>query len=385
MARHSPPEESSDDIRYKPAEMTLRVREQEVAFVLEQAAYRISDGEERLLDEARMERMLRGIAAAISYNASPYHPVPERVVLSAPKAASSVEAERAAPAADRAQTVGGAGGSAAAMPPGEWPAAWEPRWHLDEVGLDREARMQIEAALAMIRQREKLYGEWGLQDTMRTGRSVVLNFYGPPGTGKSMTAEAVAGALGKRVLLVDYATLESKYVGETPKNIRSAFAEAARMNAVLIFDEADSFLGKRLTHVQQSADYGVNVTRSVMLMELERFDGLVVFTTNLLQNYDEAFRRRILAHVAFGYPDEAARAAIWRLHLPVRMPRSPETEPEWLAARYDDVSGADIKDMVLFAAAVCLQRGEERVALEHFDEACRMVRLRYGERGGSGI
>ena len=112
-------------------------------------------------------------------------------------------------------------------------------------------------------------------------RAIILNFYGKAGTGKSMAAEAVAKALGKKIYHINYSELESKYVGETPKNIRKAFECATRDDAMLIFDEADSFLGKRLTSVTQSADYGVNITRSVLLMELEKFAGVVVFTTNL--------------------------------------------------------------------------------------------------------
>lgn len=128
-----------------------------------------------------------------------------------------------------------------------------------------------------------------------------------------MTAEAVAKVLNKKVYHINYSELESKYVGETPKNIRRAFECATRDDAVLIFDEADSFLGKRLSSVTQSADYGVNSTRSVLLMELEKFSGVVVFTTNLISNYDEAFKRRILLSVYFDMPDEKARLQIWKL------------------------------------------------------------------------
>ena len=104
--------------------------------------------------------------------------------------------------------------------------AWE--WTLDDVSLNGGARAHIEAVLAMIRHREKLFGDWGLGETNPEGRAMALNFYGPPGTGKSMTAEALAGSLGKQLLLVSYAELESKYVGETPKNIRAVFQTASQ-------------------------------------------------------------------------------------------------------------------------------------------------------------
>ncbi|HCX70263.1 MAG TPA: ATP-binding protein, partial [Firmicutes bacterium] len=116
--------------------------------------------------------------------------------------------------------------------------------------------------------------------------------------------------------------LESKYVGETPKNIQKVFADAKQHDAVLVFDEADSFLGKRLTSVTQAADYGVNVTRSTMFMEIENYSGIVIFTTNLIRNYDAAFMRRILASVEFALPDQNGRQVIWGLLLPKDMPLS---------------------------------------------------------------
>lgn len=381
----------------KPVERTFTVREQEVTIVLEDAWFEVAEEAPggKLLDAMRVEQMLRGMVAAITHNASRNNPVPSRIVIRRGEDGGQAGGRTGPPdlgvapshrPGDRREHRGPPGGR---MRSGAEPAegcvtdAYEPRWTLDEVSLGTEARAHIESALAMVRHRRTLLEDWGLRDAMKSGRATALNFYGPPGTGKSMAAEAVAGSLGKRVLLVDYAGLESKFVGETPKNIRAAFAEAARQDAVLVFDEADSFLGKRLTHVQQSADYGVNITRSVMLMELERFEGVVVFTTNLLQNYDDAFRRRILAQVPFPFPDEAARAEIWRLHLPERMPCSPEIGPERLAAAYSDVTGADIKDMVLYAAALCLQQGAERVGLEHVDEAYRYVKRRYPEFGAA--
>ena len=214
-------------------------------------------------------------------------------------------------------------------------------------------------------------------------RAIILNFYGKAGTGKSMTAEAVAKALGKKVYHINYSELESKYVGETPKNIRKAFECATRDDAVLIFDEADSFLGKRLTSVTQSADYGVNITRSVLLMELEKFAGVVVFTTNLISNYDEAFKRRILLSVYFEMPDGEAREAIWKLHLGAKMPLHSEVTAESLAGRYEGISGADIKDMVFYAALYALEQEKEALDFSVFDYAYSAIRERYEDKGKS--
>ena len=217
------------------------------------------------------------------------------------------------------------------------------------------------------------------------GRAVCLNFWGSPGTGKSMTAEGVASYLNKKLLVVNYPELESKYVGETPKNIKKVFDKAKEENAVIVFDEADSFLGKRLENVTQSADYGVNITRSVLLMELEKFNGVVVFTTNLIDNYDEAFKRRILLSVYFDMPDEKARTEIWKLHLSEKMPLHPEVTAQSLAGRYDKISGADIKDMVFYAALYTSEKEKENMDFSVFDYAYVTIQGRYQNQGKQDV
>ena len=258
----------------------------------------------------------------------------------------------------------------------------EPRYALDQVYLPQPVREQIMEALLLVQNRVKLFNNWGLESTVKKGTGLVFNFYGPPGTGKSITAEAIAKEIGRPVMLVNYPNLESKYVGETPKNIQKVFADAKQYDAVLIFDEADSFLSKRLTSVTQAADYGVNVTRSTMFMEIENYSGIVIFTTNLIRNYDAAFMRRILASVEFTLPDRYGREVIWGLLLPSKMPLSDAVNPAVLAERYAGLTGADIKDAILLAALSCTRCQEERVDLTHFDLAYgRLLKRRLPEPG----
>jgi SpoVK/Ycf46/Vps4 family AAA+-type ATPase len=260
-----------------------------------------------------------------------------------------------------------------------------PFWKLDDVCIDTYSKNQILTALTIIQNVDKIYREWGLEKIFKNNRSVVLNFYGPSGTGKTMAAEAIASHLGKNLLVVNYSELESKYVGETPKNISAIFRAAEESGAVIVFDEADSFLGKRLTNVSQSADYGVNVTRSVMLMEIEKYSGVIVFTTNLITNYDEAFKRRILANVEFKLPDATARQRIWQTHIPKELPVAGDAAPDILAGRYEGISGADIKDMVLFAAVACIRENGSHVSLARFDSAYEYINKRnHYETDGSG-
>lgn len=246
-----------------------------------------------------------------------------------------------------------------------------PRWKFKDIYIDHKVLDTIERTLTIAKFKEKLFHEWNLGNGSGNGRAIVLNFYGPSGTGKSMTGEAIAGELGKKLYAVNYPELESKYVGETPKNIKKVFDKAQSEDAVLIFDEADSFLGKRLTNVTQSADYGVNITRSVMLLELEKFSGIVIFTTNLEKNYDEAFKRRILADIPFSMPDRDARKAIWDIYLNRGMPLNKDITSTLFADKYLGISGADIKDITLYAAVSALRRGGDSAILDvdDFDSA----------------
>ena len=124
---------------------------------------------------------------------------------------------------------------------------------------------QVKSILAELQYQKLIFEEWGMAEKHKLDKALSVNFSGPPGTGKTITSEALAHALNLKIVDVPYQFLESKFVGETPKNIAKAFEFATENKAVLFFDEADSFLGKRLESVTQSTDTAVNLTRSVML------------------------------------------------------------------------------------------------------------------------
>lgn len=208
-------------------------------------------------------------------------------------------------------------------------------------------------------------------------KALSINFSGPPGTGKTLTAEAIAHALNLKILDVPYEQIESKYVGETPKNIKGAFDFATENNALLFFDEADSFLGKRLENVTQSTDTAVNLTRSVMIKQLSAYQGIVVFATNLVRNYDPAFLSRIRWKVLFDLPTEEARAAIWKVQIPNQLPLDESVDFSELAKEFADISGRDIKNAV-FQAVVAAAREDKpkeakRVHQTHFQGAIREI------------
>lgn len=347
------------NIREKEIVKVVSIGQKDVRFRLQNAYVgQVGDNTE-LLDETLVDNMLELMAKAVKTNYSKYNPVPNEIIIR-----NTMSEKKEDKPADNKESQ-------------DMIESYEPRFALEQVALNEKVKEQIQTAIAAVRYKTKMTEEWGMSEYFSGNRAVILNFYGKAGTGKSMTAEAVAKALNKKVYHINYSELESKYVGETPKNIRRAFECATRDDAVLIFDEADSFLGKRLSSVTQSADYGVNITRSVLLMELEKFSGVVVFTTNLISNYDEAFKRRILLSVYFDMPDEKARLQIWKLHLSDKMPLADDVTAESLAGRYDKVSGADIKDMVFYAALYTLEKEKECMDFSVFDYAYVTIQGRY--------
>ena len=243
---------------------------------------------------------------------------------------------------------------------------------------------QIKTLLTKIRYHQVLYEDFGLKAVDPYGGRTAINLYGPPGTGKSFAAEAIADELGMGIIRVNYAEIESKFVGETPKNIRAAFEKAKESKAVLFFDEADSILGKRLTSISQSTDHAVNVSRSVMLMELDHFSGVAIFATNLAANYDTAFVRRILGHIAMPLPEATERAKLWQMHMPERLPvQLDERERERLVAESEGLAGGDILNIVINAASAALEREgvDCEIGLEDFRVAMEGVRRAKEEIG----
>lgn len=226
------------------------------------------------------------------------------------------------------------------------------RFRLDEdVALPAETRLQLDECLAKIRFHRTIYTDWGFGAVDPMGRCTVLNLYGPPGTGKTMAADALAGVLNLAIIEISIAELESKFMGETARNIQAAFNAAYEAGALLFFDEADTLLGKRLSSVTQGIDNEVNAMRSTLLIELERFEGIVVFATNFASNYDEAFVSRITHHVHFQLPDFDVRRQIWARMLVPTIPLADMREDiiEKAAELSDGFSGRDIRNAMRLA------------------------------------
>ena len=226
-----------------------------------------------------------------------------------------------------------------------------PKYKFSQMVLNEKVKSDLQNCVLLVKNMAKIYDEWGFSEIDPVRKSVI-NFFGPAGTGKTMSAHALANEIGKKILAVNYAEIESKFVGEAPKNLISAFEIAKNEDAVLFFDEADSFLGKRITSVSSSSDQAVNSLRSQMLMLLENYEIIVIFATNLNENYDKAFNSRIITNIKFELPDNNLRKeAILRL-MPEKAPvdseiLQDETLIEKLVNLSDGFSYRDLKNAIL--------------------------------------
>jgi SpoVK/Ycf46/Vps4 family AAA+-type ATPase len=252
-----------------------------------------------------------------------------------------------------------------------------PERTLADVVLPPRTQRTLEQALAEVRNHNLIFSRWGLGERHTSGRGLAFNFAGPPGTGKTLCAEAIAYELGMKLLVVDYAEAESMWIGETPKNIVAAFRAAAEKNSVLFFDEADAIATRRSAGAPLRADREANLTVNILLRELEAFNGIVIFATNLATNLDPAFERRIRTHVLFEMPGVEERARIWQLQIhPQKTPVAPDVDFRRLAERYV-VSGGDIKNAVIkAAAAAAAEPGPDlgkHIKQRHFETATEDV------------
>jgi SpoVK/Ycf46/Vps4 family AAA+-type ATPase len=246
-----------------------------------------------------------------------------------------------------------------------------PQRTFDDVILPVSTRRALEQALQQIRKRELIFDRWGLGERHATGRGLAFNFAGPSGTGKTICAEAIANALHKKLLLVRYSEMESLWAGETGKNVAAVFRAAANQDAVLFFDEADAIASRRFASVTQGYQRESNTVVNVLLKELEDFDGVVIFATNLAANFDPAFERRIRTHILFQMPGVAEREEIWKVQLHAhKTPLDDDVDFKKLAEKFP-VSGGDIKNAVLkaaqFATAENIPDHQKRICQRHFE------------------
>jgi AAA+ superfamily predicted ATPase len=238
---------------------------------------------------------------------------------------------------------------------------------LEDVVLPEAQQRQLREIVAQVRNAPQVLEEWGFGRQLSYGRGIAAVFSGPSGTGKTMAARGIAGALGTDAFVVDLSQVVSKYIGETEKHLDAVFNDAQRCAAVLVFDEADALFGRR-SEVKDAHDRYANIEVAYLLQRLESFTGLAILTTNLQQNVDPAFLRRLRFVVEFPRPDAAAREDIWRRCLPDGAPVDGTLDLLYLAERFE-LSGGRIRQFTLRAAFLAAQQSAPGIAMRHLVDA----------------
>jgi hypothetical protein len=232
-----------------------------------------------------------------------------------------------------------------------------------------------------LRQRERVFRDWGFGERYGLGQSFVALFSGESGTGKTLAAEAIANEAGLDLYRVDLATLVSKYIGETEKNLKQLFDAADASGAVLLFDEADALFGKR-SEVKDSHDRYANIEVAYLLQRVEAYRGLAILTTNMKSAIDRAFMRRIRFVVNFPMPDAAARERIWRRQFPAAAPLG---AVDFKALAKLNICGGNIRSVALSAAFKAADAGcaidQALLMTAAHEEAAKLERSLGRDRG----
>ncbi len=244
----------------------------------------------------------------------------------------------------------------------------EPRYAWEDLVLPQTKIEQLREICSHSKHQYRVFSEWGFGRKLSHGTGLSVLFSGPPGTGKTMAAAVMARELGLELVRIELSGVVSKYIGETEKNLNKIFKEAGAGDAILFFDEADALFGKR-TRVSDAHDRYANIETGYLLQKMEEYEGTVILATNLRENMDEAFARRIRFIVEFPFPDEASRRGIWKAHFPSTAPIDAGVDYDLLARRFR-IAGGNIKNIALSAAFLAAENGGV-VTMEHVLHACR--------------
>jgi ATP-dependent 26S proteasome regulatory subunit len=250
-----------------------------------------------------------------------------------------------------------------------------PRYVWADIVLPKDQLNQLREVCSYVKYHHVVYEEWGFEHKLSLGKGLNVLFAGPSGTGKTMAAEIMANELGLDLYRIDLATVVSKYIGETEKNLDRIFKEAQDSNSILFFDEADAIFGKR-SEVRDSHDRYANIEIAYLLQKMEEYQGIVILATNLRKNLDEAFVRRMHFGVEFPSPEEADRYRIWQKAFPEAAPLSQDIDLAFMARRFK-ITGGNIKNIALSAAFL----GAEHSGMVTMEHLIRATKREYQKMG----
>ncbi|NTU41461.1 MAG: ATP-binding protein, partial [Nitrospirales bacterium] len=223
-----------------------------------------------------------------------------------------------------------------------------PHYRLSDIVLPEDKMEQVREICNHIKHRHTVYFTWGFEKKLALGKGMNILFSGPSGTGKTMCADIIANEFNLGMYQIDLSSVVSKYIGETEKNLSAIFREAAAGDVVLFFDEADALFGKR-SEVKDAHDRYANIEINYLLQKMEEHEGIVVLSTNLGKNLDEAFLRRLHFTIDFPFPEVGQRLLIWKRTFPEDAPLSDDIDYSFLAERFR-LSGGNIRNVAVTAA-----------------------------------
>lgn len=251
-----------------------------------------------------------------------------------------------------------------------------PLYSWGDIILPDDVLVQLHQIGQRVAYRELVMDAWGFERKLSQGKGISALFAGPSGTGKTMAAEIIANELGLDLYKIDLSSVVSKYIGETEKNLERIFTAAENANAILFFDEAEALFGKR-SEVRDAHDRYANIEIAYLLQKMEQYEGLAILATNLRQNMDDAFLRRLQFIVEIPFPDEVSRFRIWQVLFPSQAPRDESIDFAFLARQFR-LSGGNIKNVVLQAAFLAAAQND-RIRMSHLLQATQREYQKMGK------
>lgn len=221
--------------------------------------------------------------------------------------------------------------------------AYIPAWTMNEVVLNDNVRDSIEDAIAFCKNRKKIIEEWHFNRFLKGNGTICINLYGEPGTGKTTTANAMVNAIGLMAVEVSLAEILGNLQGQTEQNLTALFKYAQDNNYIIIFNDADSMLSQRSAGAANSDS--MNISKDHLLNLLDSASVIIIFTTNFMKNYDEAFKSRMLFNIGIPLPNREERIELWKFHVDSNMPKSISYEE--LADLSEGLSGRNIRQIAL--------------------------------------
>ena len=248
----------------------------------------------------------------------------------------------------------------------------EQQW--SDLILDADVMNQIKELKTWIEIGDRVLDEWNLRAKMKPGYRCL--FYGPSGTGKTFTAKLLGKYTHRDIFCVDLSMVVSKYIGETEKNLSSIFEIAENKNWILFFDEADALFGKR-TNVKDSHDRYANQEVSYLLQRVEEYNGLVILSTNLKANIDEAFARRFQNVIQFNMPNAKHRKKLWEKTFSEKTILDNKINLNEIADKYE-LSGGAILNIVHYCSLMAMSR-ENNIIL--YDDLIHGIKKEFNKEG----